>query len=369
VQSVSVVNIAVDAKGGDRAPEVVVMGSVAAARDLDLSVTLVGLKDVLEQELSRLEHDPDRVRIQACTQVAGMDEPPLEVLRSKKDASIRVAFELVKAGECQGAVSAGNSGATMAAAPGVLGRMVGVERPGVAGVWPAIRGRLVIVDVGANVDCKPSHLLQFGLMADAYAQAVLKIERPRVALLSIGEENDKGNQLVRQAHDLLRASSVNFIGNIEGRDLFSNQADVVVCDGFVGNVVLKLSEALAEVLGVMLRREFDSGFWPLLSIMGLKSVFKRYFKKVDYAEIGGVPLLGVNGIGIVSHGRSSPKAIKNAIRTAAQFVRQDMPARLKARLEESQDMTARTPRPLRPKTLPDLTASEQDQGGDKWIIF
>ena len=364
----SVVNIAVDAMGGDRAPEAVVAGSVQAARELDLSVTLVGLKDVLERELSRLDYDPDRVFTHACTQVAGMTEPPLEVLRSKKDASIRVAFELVKSGECQAAVSAGNSGATLAAALVELGRMEGVERPAVASVLPAIRGRLVIIDVGANVDCKPSYLLQFGLMADAYAQAVLKIERPRVALLSIGEEHDKGNQLVRQAHDLLRASSLNFIGNIEGRDLFSNQADVVVCDGFVGNVVLKLSEALAEVLGVMLRREFDHGFWPLLSIMGLKGLFKRYFRKVDYAEIGGAPLLGVNGIGIVSHGRSSPKAIKNAIRTAAEFVRQDMPARIAARLKESRDMPARASRPPRPQPPPDPTVSESDQGEDKWII-
>jgi len=359
------VNIAVDAMGGDWGPRVVVRGGVEAAREMDLSITLVGLKDVLEEELSQIEHDPARVRIHACTQVAGMNEPPLEVIRHKKDASVRVAFELVKAGACQAAVSAGNSGATMAAALTVLGRMEGVERPAAATVLPAIRGRLVIIDVGANVDCKPSYLLQFALMGAAYAEIVLKVEQPRVALLSIGQEDHKGNQLVRQTHDLLKASSLNFIGNIEGQDLFSNLADVVVCDGFVGNVVLKLSEAMGEVLSVMLRREFDFGFWPLLSIMGLKSVFRRFSRKVDYAEIGGAPLLGVNGVGIISHGRSSPKAIKNAVGGASEFVRQDLPARIAAQLKESQDLTAR---PLRPKTVPDQAVSESDQGEDKWII-
>lgn len=320
------VKIAVDAMGGDRAPEVTVKGSLLAVRELDVSVILVGDETSVNRELDKNGLRPDGIEVRHCSEVAAMNEPPVEVLRRKKDSSIRVAFDLVKSGQAQAAVSAGNSGATLAVATVVLGRMKGVERPGVATILPAATGRFILIDVGVNVDCKPSYLLQFGAMANAYARDILKVDNPRVALLSIGQEDVKGNQLVRKAHDLLKSSPLNFIGNVEGKDLYSGVADVVVCDGFVGNIVLKLSEGLAEIIGAMVRDEFETGFraWWMKAI-GLKKVFKRFQNRIDYAEIGGAPLLGINGVGILSHGRSSPKAIKNAIRTAAEFVRQDMP--------------------------------------------
>jgi len=338
--------IAMDAMGGDQAPGVVVQGSVEAVRDLGVSVILVGDEQALDRELAKTGPVSSRISIKHCTQVAAMDEPPIEVLRRKKDSSVRVAFELVKLGEAQAAVSAGNSGATLAVATVVLGRMNGVERPGVASILPSVQEQFIIIDVGVNLDCKPSFLIQFGVMAHAYAREILEMERPRLALLSIGEEDSKGNLLVRQTHDLFKKSSLNFIGNIEGRDLFSGQADIVVCDGFVGNVVLKLSEGLTEIINGMLQQELNTGPWPRADVMILQDVFKRFRKKVDYAEFGGAPLLGVNGVGVISHGRSSPRAIKNAIRTAAEFVRLKMPERLQAGLEESRELIAST-RPKR----------------------
>jgi len=332
------VKIAVDAMGGDQAPETIVQGSVEAVRELNVSVILVGDERALHKELAKTGPAESQITVKHCTEAALMDESPIEVLRHKKDASVRVAFNLVKSGEADAAVSAGNSGATLAVATVVLGRMNGVERPGVASILPSVRGQLIIIDVGVNVDCKPSFLLQFGVMAHAYAQAILKIEEPRLALLSIGEEDSKGNLLVRQTHDLFKKSSLNFIGNIEGRDLYSDQADIVVCDGFVGNVVLKLSEGLTEIIAGMLEDELKHGPWPPVDVMILRKLLNRFHKKVDYAEFGGAPLLGVRGIGIISHGRSSPKAIKNAIRTAAEFVRQKMPDRLQAGLDESKEL-------------------------------
>jgi len=332
------VKIAVDAMGGDQAPEAVVQGSVEAAREFGVSVTLVGDETALRKELARTNTENCQIGIKHCTQVAAMDEPPIEVLRRKKDSSVRVAFDLVKSKEADAAVSAGNSGATLAIATVVLGRMNGIERPGVASILPSVRDQIIIIDVGVNVDCKPSFLLQFGVMAHAYANVILKIEEPRLALLSIGEEDSKGNLLVRQTHDLFKKSSLNFIGNIEGRDLFTGQADIVVCDGFVGNVVLKLSEGLTEIIAGMLQDELNRGPWPWMDVMILRNLFNRFQKKVDYAEFGGAPLLGVKGVGIISHGRSSPRAIKNAIRTAAEFVRQKMPDRLQAGLDASREL-------------------------------
>jgi len=334
--------IAVDAMGGDLAPGAVVQGSLEAARQFGVSIILAGDEAAISREMEKsglFGRQLNRlISIKHCTQAADMNDPPVEVLRHKKDASVRVAFDLVKSGQAMAAVSAGNSGATLAVASVVLGRLEGLERPGIASILPTVRGRTIVIDVGANVDCRPKFLFQFGVMAEAYARAVFKIDRPRVALLSIGEEDSKGNTLVRQAHDLFRAGPLNFIGNIEGRDLFLGQADVVVCDGFVGNVVLKLSEAMAEVAGGMLEQELDQAQWPKISAFFLRKAFKNFQKKIDYAEFGGAPLLGVRGTGIISHGRSSPLAVKNAIRTAIEFIGEQMPQQLQERLNETRSL-------------------------------
>ena len=313
----------------------IVQGAVDAAREGGIPIILVGDQKSIERELGKTGAPSGLIEIQHCTQVAGMDEAPVDVLRRKKDASIRVAFELVKTGQASGVVSAGNSGATLAVGTVVLGRMLGVERPALAGIFPAIKGRTVVIDLGANVDCKPAFLYKFALMAEAYARVVLHVEKPRVGLLSIGEEDSKGNELVRQTHDLLRAGPLNFIGNIEGRDIFSGAADVVVCDGFVGNVVLKVSEGMAETIGIMLKKELLSGWYSRLGAFMSMGAFKRFRKRMDYSEYGGVPLLGLNGVGIISHGRSTPQAIKNAVFTAADMVREDILKKLQQSLNHS----------------------------------
>jgi glycerol-3-phosphate acyltransferase PlsX len=329
------VKIAVDAMGGDRAPEVIVQGAAAAASDLGVGIILVGDREAVDGELAKTNPPPGLIEVHHCTEVAGMEEEPLHVLRRKRDASVRVAFDLVKTGRADAAVSAGNSGATLAVGTVVLGRLVGIERPGIAGVFPTLKGWTVVMDVGANVDCKPSFLFQFGLMADAYAKVVLQVDNPRVGLLSVGEEDTKGNELVRQANDLFRASSLNFIGNVEGRDLFPGVADVIVCDGFVGNVVLKLSEGMAEAIGAMLKEELQAGWLSRFGALLSLGAFARFKKKVDYAEFGGAPLLGINGVGIISHGGSSTKAIKNAVRAAVEMVRGRVPERLAEYLNPS----------------------------------
>ena len=267
-----------------------------------------------------------------------MNDDPIDVLRSKKDASVRVAFDLVKSGQADAAVSAGNSGATLAAGTVVLGRMTGVERPGIAGIFPTLKGQTVIVDIGANVDCKPSFLYHFGIMAAAYSQEALKISNPKVGLLSIGEEDSKGNDLVRRTHDLLKSAPLNFIGNVEGRDIFTGVADVIICDGFVGNVVLKLAEGAVEAIGFMLREELKVGWLSRVGTWLSLGAYQRFRKKVDYAESGGAPLLGIKGVGIISHGGSSPKAIKNAIKTAAGMIQSDLTNRLQDRLLQAGDL-------------------------------
>ncbi len=320
--------IAVDAMGGDNAPAIVVQGAVAAARELGLSVILVGDECVVSRELGREKPPPGLLEIYHCAEVVGMDEGPADAVRRKKNSSIRVAFDLVKSGRAQAVVSAGNSGATLAAGMFVLGRLKGVERPAIAGVFPTLKGRTVVIDLGANVDCKPSFLFQFAIMAETYARVALGVEHPRVGLLSIGEEDSKGNDLVRQVRLLLKGSSLNFVGNIEGRDILSGETDVVVCDGFVGNVVLKLAEGMAEAMGVMLANELKADFISRLGTMLALPALKRFKRKVDYNEFGGAPLLGINGVGIISHGGSSAKAIRNAIRTAAEMVSGDVPGRM-----------------------------------------
>lgn len=333
--------IAVDAMGGDLGPSVVVPGAIEAARQTGAKILLVGNEATLDGELNRLSPSGVDSEIVHAPEVAGMDEKPSDILRRKKNASIQVACRLVRDGAAQGVVSAGHSGASVACGMFIMGRIPGVERPALASLLPTEKEPVVLLDVGATVDCKPYNIFQFGLMGDAFARDILNKESPRVGLLSIGEEEGKGNSQVKEAYELFKmAQNLNFSGNIEGRDLFTGEMDVAVCDGFVGNVALKLSEGLGLSLSRVLKRELlNSGFLPKLGSLLAKSAFRRFAKVVDYAEYGGAPLLGLQNISIVCHGRSNAKAICNATRMATLFVEKETNKRLMETICANEELT------------------------------
>lgn len=312
--------LAVDAMGGDFGPEINIPGALAAARETGVRLILVGDDSSIRKELDRHAHADVRFEIVHTTQVAGMAEKPSDVLRRKKDSSMQVAFRLVREGRAHGVVTAGNSGAALACGMFILGRISGVDRPALASIMPTLKKPIVLIDVGANADCKPYNLVQFGLMAEVLARCVLDIPSPKVGILSIGEEEGKGNSLTKDAFTLLKGSSLNFIGNVEGRDVFTGETDVIVCDGFVGNVALKLSEGLGSALASMLKTELKKSIWSRLGTLIALPAFKRFAKKIDYAEYGGAPILGLNGIAIVCHGKSNARAITTALQQAAIFV-------------------------------------------------
>ncbi len=316
------VRLALDAMGGDNAPAEIVLGAIQAAREYGIGVYLVGREDAIRTELAKHDTQGLDLPIIHTDETIEMDEHPATAVRRKQKASMILALQQVRDGTALGAVSAGNSGAMMAASLFTLKRIEGVDRPALGGALPTKDGACLVIDMGANTDCKPEYLLQFALMGSIYMEHVFAVRSPRVALLSNGEEETKGNEQVRQAHLLLKANSatlgLNFIGNIEGRDIPAAMADVVVCDGFVGNVVLKLSEGLADTLIGMLRTQLTSSLPNKLAAGVLQPDLRKMFRRMDYAEYGGVPLLGVNGSAIISHGRSNAKAIKNALRVARQ---------------------------------------------------
>jgi glycerol-3-phosphate acyltransferase PlsX len=312
--------IALDAMGGDFAPANPVAGAILAARELGSRVILVGRQEEIEKELDRHGARESTLSVVHASEAVAMDEAPAMALRRKKDSSLRVAANLVQEGKADALVSAGNSGAVMATAVFVLGTVEGVDRPALAAVVPNLRSRSVWLDVGANVDSKPQHIHQWAVMAHIYSRNILGIEHPRVGLLSIGEEAGKGNDLVRETFKLLKESGLNFIGNVEGHDIFNGNADVIVCDGFTGNVSLKVVESATETLFHFLKQEFSRSWRTRLGYLLSRPAFKGFKKRVDYAEFGGVPLLGVRGATIISHGRSSPRAIRNAIRVAGEVV-------------------------------------------------
>ncbi len=326
--------------GGDHAPAVEVEGAVAAARAWGISIILVGDTDRIAEELEKHNVEGLDIRIQHASEVVGMHDSASDAVRKKKDSSIRVAFNMVKEGHAQAVVSAGNSGATMAAGMFVLKRIPGIDRPAIATLVPNLKDVSLVLDVGGNVDCKPHHLAQFALMGEVYSRNVLGKTRPRVGLLSNGEEESKGNDLTRDAHRLLKNAPFNYIGYVEGRDIYNGHADVIVCDGFVGNVVLKVSEGLAEGIGTMLRREIQQRFLAKLGYLLAKSAFTAFKKKLDYAEYGGAPLLGIEGTGVICHGGSSPKAIMNAIRMAHEFVACRLNDKLASQLTKTSEFTA-----------------------------
>ena len=329
-------SVAVDAMGGDRGPDVLVKGAVDAARDHGAEIILVGIEDMLKDTLQRQGGGDLPISIYPASQVVDMKESPADSLRQKKDSSIRVVFELVRQGKANAVVSAGNSGATLATAMVALGRINGV-RPAIATLMPTLKKPVAMIDVGANVDCKPLHLLQFGIMGSVFAGELLDNSRPRVGLLSIGAEDTKGNQLVKRAYDLLVDSGLNFVGNVEGSEVFKGDVDVIVCDGFVGNICLKLSEGLAKAILTMLKSEIGES---LMAEMGypLGSAFQRFYKIIDYAEYGGAPLLGINGIAIICHGLSGSKAVKNAIQLAHELAKIELADKLENSLSKRQDL-------------------------------
>jgi len=306
--------VAVDAMGGDHAPGAVVQGALDAARQ-GISVVLVGRERLLREELVRRRAGASLpISVVNASESVGMADHPGQAMRRKKDNSIRVCFELVRRGEACGMLSAGNSGAVMAGAIFVLGRLPSVERPAIISVLPALRGHPLLLDMGANVDCKPSHLVQFALMGEVYARRVLGVARPRVALLSNGEEDSKGNELTRAAAAALRrARGLEFSGYCEGRDLLTGEYDVIVADGFTGNVALKTMEGTARVLGELLKRALKAT--PASAVGGLlaKSALSAVRKSTDWREIGGAPLVGVDGVGFITHGSSDAFAILNAV--------------------------------------------------------
>ena len=312
--------IAVDAMGTDSAPDVEIEGAIAAARAGYAEVLLVGPQDRLSRELGRREAKGLPIEIVHASEAVTMGDKATKAFRSRRDSSIRVTARLVHEGKADGMISAGNTGAVMTTAKTVLGTLEGVDRPAIAQVFPTSKGTTtVLLDVGANVDCKPQHLVEFAVMGEIYYHVIFGVERPRVGLLSIGQEEHKGNDLTREALVLLKQLPTNFIGNVEGRDLYNGRVEVIVCDGFIGNVALKISEGAIEAIASMMKEAFSSSTASKLGYLLARKAIQRFKKRVDYSEYGGAPLLGVKGVCIICHGGSNTNAIKNAIRVAAEF--------------------------------------------------
>jgi glycerol-3-phosphate acyltransferase PlsX len=312
------VKIALDAMGGDNAPDEIVKGALIAVEEYpNVSILLVGREEVLREKLAG--KSSPRIEIVDAREVVDMSDNALAPLRRKRNSSIRVCANLVAEGRADAMVSAGHTGAAMTSAYKVLGTIEGVSRPALATIMPNAKGHIVLLDVGANVDAKPENLREFAVMGHFYAQMIFGIAEPRVGLLSVGEEEGKGNQVTKETFRIMKETGLNFMGNAEGRDVFNGNADVIVCDGFTGNVVLKSSESLAEMLSKMIREEITRGVTRKIGALLTKGAFAAIKKRTDYSEYGGAPLLGVNGGCIISHGRSNAKAIKNAVRVARDF--------------------------------------------------
>ena len=315
------IRIAVDGMGGDYAPQVVVEGAVAAANDFaHLEIVLVGQPDALKAELNRHKVLGGKLVVHPASEVVGMGDSPVAALKKKKDSSIAVCIDLLKKGEVDAVMTAGNTGAAVAASTLLLGLLPGIKRPGIAIGTPTLHGISVAMDVGANLNPSAEELFQYAVMADTYARCIFKKKRPSVALLNIGEEESKGTEVLKEAYKILRDSPLNFVGNIEGRDFFTGKVDCIICDGFVGNVVLKMCESVLETAVAIISRELRKNPVSMLGAWLCKPAMTAIRRETNYEEAGGAPLLGVNGTVIISHGISSAKAIRNAIRVAGEIV-------------------------------------------------
>ena len=330
--------VALDAMGGDHAPKAEVEGAVLAARQLGVKVILVGQEDLVRRELSTYEDSAELpIEVVHASENVTMEDPT-KAVRTKRDSSVKVASRLVRDGRAAGLVSAGNTGAAMATAKIVQGVVPGVTRPALAGLFPTSKGPthpVIVLDVGANVDCSPRMLAQFAVMGEIYSRIIVKRDRPRVGLLSIGEEQHKGNDLTRAAWPLLKNLNLNFIGNVEGRDIYGGDVDVVVCDGFTGNVALKVSEGVADLVKHTLRESLEATIFAKIGYVFSRTALDDFKKRLDYSEYGGAPLLGVRGVCIISHGRANAKAIRNAIRVAAEFSQGNVNQRIEEELRAS----------------------------------
>ncbi len=330
--------IAVDAMGGDFAPQLIVEGAVLAAKKYGVKVVLVGDEDQVSKELSRYPTSKLPIYIHHAPFVVAMHDSPSTVIRRMKDTSIKVALDLAKEGQANGVVSAGNSGAAMALAMYILKKLEGVERPAIATIHPTTKGSTVLIDSGGNVDCKPFHLVQFAMMGDAYAKYILGKEEPRIGVLSNGEEEGKGNELTREVHDILSETDLNYIGYVEGRDLNSGEVDVIVCDGFVGNVALKTSEGLWETIHAILKWEAQDNVRAKAAYFLMRRAIRRLEKRLDYDEYGGAPLIGINGNCVICHGSSNAKAIMNAILLALNVAKNKLNEHVIQELKEKEDL-------------------------------
>jgi glycerol-3-phosphate acyltransferase PlsX len=332
--------IAVDAMGGDRPLTVQVEAAVQAVKDFGIEVIIVGAEAQISEQLKQYSYDQQKVRVVNSTEIVEMNESPATSLRQKKDSSIRVAVDLVKAGEADAVVSAGNTGASMATAKFVLKSVEGIERPAIASLMPSVHRNhpFVLLDVGANTDCKPLYLFQFALMGDAYARTYLHLENPRVALLNVGEEEGKGYLDLKETFNLLKQSTLNFAGNIEGKAMFRDRVDVVVCDGFIGNIALKVAEGTFDFVRSILREEVQSSWLSKLGYLAMKGPFRQLRKRADYSEVGGAPLLGVNGVVIICHGSSKVHTLRNAIRHAQECAEQKLNDKIAVEVAENLDV-------------------------------
>jgi len=312
--------IVVDAMGGDHGPEVVIKGVIQAVNEYETEVVLVGNEPEIAEQLKKNKYAGNKIHIHPSAEVIEMHEPAATSVRRKRNSSIVVGLNLVKHQKADAFFSAGNTGAVVCAATLGLGLLPGIERPGIAIITPTLKGISIIIDVGANIDPKPSQLLQYGIMSDAYFRNILNKPDPTVGILNVGEEESKGTEFIKETYELLEKSHLNFIGNVEGKDLFSGKSDIILCDGFVGNVALKVTESVVETMTTFLKRNLLSSMLGRIGIFFLIPSFKRLKKQLDYSEHGGAPLLGVNGVVIIGHGRSNVSAIKNAVRVAKEEV-------------------------------------------------
>jgi glycerol-3-phosphate acyltransferase PlsX len=341
--SQDLITIAIDAMGGDEAPQSEVAGAVEAIRDSeDINIVLVGQSDKIEKELKKHKYDKDRIITVHCNEVIGMHESPTEALKKKPDSSIIVGLKLQRQKQADAFISAGNTGAVMAASLLILGRIANVTRPTIGSIFPTDKGISIVFDVGASVDNKPIHLLEFAVMGVEYAKHIYNVENPRVAVLNVGEEESKGNTLSIETYQLLKQSNLNFIGNVEGRDVLRGKAEVIVCDGFVGNVVLKFAESVIPVLKGKFMQYASQNFFKKVWIGMMYRTLKTILKDFDYQEHGGVPLLGVNGISLIGHGRSSPKAIKTMVLRAEHMVREKLNEMIQERIKDIKQLVPKT---------------------------
>ncbi|MFC1809048.1 phosphate acyltransferase PlsX [Candidatus Omnitrophota bacterium] len=328
--------IAVDAMGGDYAPQLIVQGACQAANDFDYEIVLVGREAAIKRELHRHKVLGGKIFIHNATEVVSMDESPVAAIKRKKDSSIAVCLDLLKRKEVDAVVTAGNTGAAVAAATLIVGLLPMVKRPGIAISLPTLKGLSLIIDVGANIDPKPDHLYQYAIMGDIFARTLHKKKKPTVSLLNIGEEETKGTEVLKETYKMLRDSNLNFIGNIEGRDLFSGKSDCIICDGFVGNVLLKIVESIADTIREILERKISNNLLAKFGALCLKPTLMDIKRDTDYTEAGGAPLLGIDGIVIISHGGSNEVAIRNAIKVAGSAVENDINGRIMRELETHQ---------------------------------